>query len=105
METSQAIEKQLKQSHVQYEKVVQQNRDLQAELQPFRDKWFAGLDTKSIAQLAKKSVLMTSDWLNAEAFIDHIEETVQNASPENAVRIIKQSIEEYRKENGGAKCK
>lgn len=101
MEKEQTVEEKLNQAQKQYEKVVQQNRDLQAELQPFRVKWFNGLDTRIIAGLAFKSIKMTTDWINAETLIDTIESTVKNASPQNAIRIIKEQIVEYRKFNGG----
>ena len=96
--------KTVQQITAQYNQVVEQNKKLQAELQPLRKPYFKDLSTETVSQLAIKSIKMTTDWINAEELIDYIEETVKNASPQNAIRIIKQQISEYRKFNGGEEC-
>ena len=80
----------------QYEAVVQQNRDLQAELQPIRQPYFKGLSAEVITELAKSQLKTVVQNINAEALIDYILETIENASDVNALRIIKQEIEKYR---------
>lgn len=42
-------------------RLIEQNRQLQEELEPFKDNYFKGLDNKTIAELAKKSIRITSE--------------------------------------------
>lgn len=41
--------------------LIEQNRELQKELEPFKDDYFKGLDNKTIAELAKKSIRITAE--------------------------------------------
>lgn len=83
----------------QYDKVVAQNRDLQKELQPFRNIYFKSLTTHVIAELAKSNLKTTTQLINAETLIDYILDTVTNASDVNAKRIIEKAIIDYRNLN------
>lgn len=38
------------------ERLQQQNRNLQSELMPFRDNCFKGMNTREIAEIAKKAI-------------------------------------------------
>ena len=80
----------------QYNKVVEQNKDLQKELQPFRQIYFKNLSTTVIAEMAKSQLRTTAQLINAETLIDFILQTLENASDINAKRIIKQEISKYR---------
>ena len=42
-------------------RLIEQNRQLQKELEPFKDDYFKGLDNKTIAELAKKSIRITAE--------------------------------------------
>lgn len=92
--------KQLARIQKQYDEVVEQNRNLQAELTPFRQSYFKGLDTNTIAELAKKSMRIAAYNIEAEDLIECIYKTIGNAGEANALRIIKQAIEKYRGQNG-----
>ena len=83
----------LKDTVNQYNAVVQQNKELQSELQPFRQPYFKGLTTAVIAELAKSQIKTVAQNINAQTLIDYIEQTITNAGTENAIRIIKQEIE------------
>lgn len=89
----------LEKTQAQYDEVVEQNRNLQAELTPFRHSYFKGLDTNTIAELAKKSIRITAYNIEAEDLIECIYNTIGNAGEANALRIIKQAIEKYRGQN------
>ena len=43
-------------------------------LEPFQDEYFKGLDTKQIAELAKKSIRLTTENRKLEAVLDEIKE-------------------------------
>jgi hypothetical protein len=79
----------LEQMSNQYEKVVQQNKCLQQELQPFRDEYFASLSMVQIAELAKKSIRITADNSNMQDLLETIYYTVNGLDKD-----IKQKIEE-----------
>lgn len=51
----------LEQLKAENARIVEQNKELQTELMPFRDGYFKGLTTKEIAQLSKKSIRMTKE--------------------------------------------
>ena len=93
------ILEELEKTQKQYDEVVEQNRNLQAELTPFRHSYFKGLDTNTIAELAKKSIRITAYNIEAEDLIECIYNTIGNAGEANALRIIKQAIEKYRGQN------
>lgn len=94
------ILEELEKTQKQYEQVVEQNQSLQKELQPFRQPYFKNLTTETIAELAKKSIRITTQSIEAEDLIESIYHTIDNAGEANALRIIKQSIEKYRGQNG-----
>ena len=93
------ILEELEKTQKQYDKVVEQNRNLQAELTPFRQSYFKDVDTKTIAELAKKSIRTSAYNIEAEDLIECIYKTIGNAGEANALRIIKQAIEKYRGQN------
>ncbi len=91
----------LEKTQAQYDQVVNQNRNLQTELQPFRHSYFKSLGTEVIAELAKKSIRLTACDIEAKDLIDFIYKTIGNAGEANALRIIKQAIEKYKGRNHG----
>ena len=58
----------------QYNLVVEQNRNLQQELQPFRINYFRNLSTKHIAALAQKSIALTDENMKYYHFFEDIKE-------------------------------
>ena len=50
-----------------------ENNRFKRELQPFNDNYFKNLDTKTIAELAKKSIRLTTENRKLENVIDEIE--------------------------------
>lgn len=54
--------------------LIEQNRELQEELQPFKDDYFKGLDNKTIAELAKKSIRITTKNSRLENCLQEIKE-------------------------------
>lgn len=63
-----------KNEQAQYDEILKQNQSLQQELMPFREKYFKGLSTNTIAELAKKSICMTADYMRmVHIFEDVIE--------------------------------
>ena len=100
---NQQLKEQLAQTQAQYNAVVQQNKDLQTELQVFRQPYFKNLSTSVIAELAKSQLRTTAQIMETESLIDFIYKTIDNAGAENALRIIKQAIEKYRGCNGKSK--
>lgn len=58
----------------QYNLVVEQNRNLQQELQPFRINYFRNLSTKHIAALAQKSIALTDENMKYYHFFEDIDE-------------------------------
>lgn len=97
--TPEKILEELEKTQNQYNEVVEQNKNLQKELQPFRQPYFKNLTTDTIAELAKKSFRLTTQSIEAENLIESIYYTIGNAGEANALRIIKQSIEKYRGQN------
>lgn len=93
---NQDLKEKLQQAQNQYDAVVNQNRDLQTELRPFRQIYFKNLSTVVIAEMAKSQLKTTTQLINAETLIDFILQTLENASDINAKRIIKQEISKYR---------
>jgi len=60
----------------QYEKVVEQNKNLQAELQVFRQPYFKNLTTETIAQLAKSQLKTTAEMIKMQNTLDDINFTL-----------------------------
>ena len=58
----------------QYNLVVEQNKNLQQDLMPFRDKYFSNLSMPVIAELAKKSIRLTDENLKYYHFFEYIKE-------------------------------
>lgn len=58
----------------QNNRLIEQNRQLQEELQPFKDDYFKGLDNKTIAELAKKSIRITAENSRLENCLQEIKE-------------------------------
>lgn len=61
---------------------IQEQRELinhsYKELEPFQDEYFKGLDTKQIAELAKKSIRLTTENRKLEDALDEIEGCLKN---------------------------
>lgn len=58
----------------QYNLVVEQNRNLQQELQPFRAAYFRNLSMPVIASLAQKSIALTEENMRNYHFFEDIKE-------------------------------
>lgn len=54
------------------ERLQTQNRLLQAELAPFRDDYFKNLDNTQVAELAKKSIIITRENREMEELLNDI---------------------------------
>lgn len=67
----------LEKTQAQYNAVVNQNRELQEELRPFRHEYFKVLDTKTIAELAKKSIKITTLNIELESQLDDADRQLQ----------------------------
>ena len=89
-------EKELEKTQAQYNAVVNQNRELQEELRPFRHEYFKALDTNTIAELAKKSIKITTLNIKMEELLDYIYEQACNATTPDSLRLIWQAIDKYR---------
>lgn len=61
-----------KNEQAQYDEILKQNQSLQRELMPFREKYFKGLSTNTIAELAKKSVYMTADYMRMIHILEEV---------------------------------
>ena len=86
----------LEKTQAQYNAVVNQNRNLQEELRPFRHEYFKDLDTKTIAELAKKSIKIITLNIKLEELLDYIYEQACNATTPDSLRLIWQAIDKYR---------
>lgn len=89
-------EKELEKIQAQYNAVVNQNRELQEELRPFRHEYFKALDTNTIAELAKKSIKITTLNIKIEELLEYIYEQACNATTPDSLRLIWQAIDKYR---------
>ena len=89
-------EKELEKTQAQYNAVVNQNRELQEELRPFRHEYFKALDTNTIAELAKKSIKITTLNIKMEELLGYIYEQACNATTPDSLRLIWQAIDKYR---------
>ena len=69
-----------------------ENNRFKRELQPFNDNYFKDLDTKTIAELAKKSIRLTTENRKLENALDEIEEYINTQLEELAVKKIKDII-------------
>ena len=67
----------LEKTQAQYNAVVNQNRNLQEELRPFRHEYFKALDTNTIAELAKKSIKITTLNIELESKLDDADRQLQ----------------------------
>lgn len=54
-----------------------QHKRKERELEPFKDDYFKNLDTKTIAELAKKSIRLTTENRKFEDALDEIEENIK----------------------------
>lgn len=52
-------------------------KDVQEELQPFKDDYFKGLDNKTIAELAKKSIRITAENSRLENCLQEIKKIAE----------------------------
>lgn len=52
-------------------------------LEPFQDEYFKGLDTTTIAELAKKSIRLTTENRKLEAALEEIEEEIKKYQCDN----------------------
>lgn len=86
----------LEKTQTQYNAVVNQNKQLQEELRPFRHEYFKALDTKTIAELAKKSIKITTLNIKLEELLDYIYKQACNATTPDSLRLIWQAIDKYR---------
>lgn len=90
------ILEELEKTQTQYNAVVNQNKQLQEELRPFRHEYFKALDTKTIAELAKKSIKITTLNIKLEELLDYIYKQACNATTPDSLRLIWQAIDKYR---------
>lgn len=86
---------------IQYEKVVQQNRELQQEimklnnmLKPFEDEYFKGLSYPEIAQLAKTRLAVGEELSNVIKLLEYIKDELVDLDVSNThINNILKSIE------------
>lgn len=86
---------------IQYEKVVQQNRELQQEimklnkqLEPFEDEYFKGLSYKEIAGLAKTRLAAGEELNNVIHLLEYIKDELVDLDVSNShISNILKSIE------------
>ena len=86
---------------IQYEKVVQQNRELQQEimklnkqLEPFEDEYFKGLSCKEIAGLAKTRLAAGEELNNVIHLLEYIKDELVDLDVSNShISNILKSIE------------
>ena len=69
-----------------------ENNRFKREIQPFNDDYFKDLDTKTIAELEKKSIRLTTENRKLENALDEIEEYINTQLDELAVKKIKDII-------------
>lgn len=60
------------------EKAIAQNHKYKQELKPFKDPYFKGLDNQIIAELAKKSIRLSTENRKLEDALDEIEKIAKN---------------------------
>lgn len=60
-----------------YYKLKEMLNEYRQELEPFKDDYFKNLDTKTIAELAKKSMRLTTENRKFEDALDEIEENIK----------------------------
>lgn len=92
----------------QYEKVVQQNRELQQEimklnkqLEPFEDEYFKGLSYKEIAALAKTRLAVGEELNNVIHLLEYIKDELVDLDVSNShISNILKSIEGVVKDEG-----
>lgn len=60
-----------------YYKLKEMLNEYRQELEPFKDDYFKNLDTKTIAELAKKSIRLTTENRKFEDALDEIEENIK----------------------------
>nr|DAU06645.1 MAG TPA: hypothetical protein [Caudoviricetes sp.] len=60
-----------------YYKLKEMLNEYRQELEPFKDNYFKNLDTKTIAELAKKSIRLTTENGKFEDALDEIEENIK----------------------------
>ena len=93
---------------IQYEKVVQQNRELQQEilklnkqLEPFEDEYFKGLSYKEIAGLAKTRFAIGEELNNVIHLLKYIKDELVDLDVSNShISNILKSIEGVVKDEG-----
>lgn len=65
------------------------------ELEPFKDDYFKNLDTKTIAELAKKSIRLTTENRKFEDALDEIEEILNNGTADTQTNNAKWLQQHY----------
>lgn len=64
------------------------------ELEPFKDDYFKNLDTKTIAELAKKSIRLTTENRKLEDALDEIKNVIKSLENENILTFPDLSLQE-----------
>lgn len=67
------------------------------ELEPFKDDYFKNLDTKTIAELAKKSIRLTTENRKFEDALDVIEEILKTIIETNRVYPLQANLQKVLK--------
>lgn len=67
------------------------------ELEPFKDDYFKNLDTKTIAELAKKSIRLTTENRKFEDALDEIEEILKTIIETNRVYPLQANLQKVLK--------
>ena len=67
------------------------------ELEPFKDDYFKNLDTKTIAELAKKSIRLTTENRKFEDELDKIEEILKTIIETNKVYPLQANLQKVLK--------
>lgn len=67
------------------------------ELEPFKDDYFKNLDTKTIAELAKKSIRLTTENRKFEDALDEIEEILKTIIETNRVYPLQANLQKILK--------
>ena len=81
--------KTLKSENFSFEELIKYQEH---QLKPFQDEYFKGLDNVAIAELAKKSIRLTTENRKLENALDEIEEYINTQIDELAVKKIKDII-------------
>ena len=79
----------LKSENFSFEELIKYQDE---QLEPFNDAYFEHLDTETIAELAKKSIRLTTENRKLENTLDEIEEYINTQLEELAVKKIKDII-------------